>query len=281
MNLRHWLPVILVISIPAAAYAQQHRPNTTGARASVQPGKSQSKGGQAGHAFEGEAMMQQWRAEQMMMNQMLRQTHGNRRAAVSHGGAGKSSSGGTDSAGPHPGLASTHPDLDQSGQLMSSGSAPRRSAPHNALSNNQIPDAARQRPHGTEGATEKNQIRTTKPIAGRRLPADAETIGHLRSVHAKLEAAEGDYEDHRALAMKHIAAAIRHLGSSSTLITNVEGGGARTKAESDQLLREALLKLNSIELSLGTGAPDAQHHHSARASISDAIRELNAALTSS
>src|SRR5262249_50304043 len=95
----------------------------------------------------------------------------------------------------------------------------------------------------------------------------------------KLRGADHDYQGHRVRAMSHVATAIRHLHPSSALNTNVSPGlGNLPQAQSDQILRDALVHLNTAEGSLGAGTAAAAHHQSARSSVSQAIHELNTAL---
>ncbi len=102
----------------------------------------------------------------------------------------------------------------------------------------------------------------------------------MRTVHTKLRGADHDYQGHRVRAMTHVAAAIRHLHPTAALNTNVAAGqGNLPQAQSDQILRDALVHLNTAETSLGSGTNAATHHHSARTSVAEAIHELNTALT--
>ena len=104
-------------------------------------------------------------------------------------------------------------------------------------------------------------------------------IGLLRTVHARLQKADADYDGHRVRAMEHIAAAVHHLGSSSPLGLGAEGSGNPPQAQSDRILRDAIHTLSTTETSLGTGTNAAAHHHTAHTSVAEAIRELHAALS--
>jgi hypothetical protein len=124
-------------------------------------------------------------------------------------------------------------------------------------------------------------VKTRTPSQATRLPlaADRGTIGLLRTVHTKLGGADHDYQGHRVKAMGNVAAAIRSLDPASALIANVASGpGNLPQAQSDQILRDALVHLNITETSLGTGTGGTAHHHNARASVAAAIHELHTAL---
>jgi len=111
------------------------------------------------------------------------------------------------------------------------------------------------------------------------LAADQGTISLLRTVHTKLRGADHDYQGHRVRAMSHVASAIRSLHPSSALNTNVTAGqGNLPQAQSDEILRNALVHLSTAETSLGTGTNGAAHHRNARTSVAEAIHELHTAL---
>jgi hypothetical protein len=150
--------------------------------------------------------------------------------------------------------------------------------------------------------------------------ANQNNVAVARSLHSTLRLlaqADHDYQRHRALAMKHVETAIRHLvpaaarrgqlnqaGSSVSGGTAASGngaaaggagngaaaggtgnsavaGGARTnrmpQATSDQHLQQALQSLTAIHSQIMSGGTT-QNHARAATAIQNAVRELNLAL---
>ena len=114
----------------------------------------------------------------------------------------------------------------------------------------------------------------------RRLASDQSSISLLRTVHARLREADHDYQGHRMRAMNHVASALEHLGSPAF---NAEFGqsfglGNLPQSKSDEILRNALVHLKTVENELTRGTNHAEHHGSARAKVAEAIGELHIAL---
>jgi hypothetical protein len=121
-----------------------------------------------------------------------------------------------------------------------------------------------------------------------RLPwaADQAIISHLRTAHARLQQADHDYQGHRARATSHIANAMRHLGGSSLSGLNMTasgmnaapGQGQLPQAQSDNMVRDALFRLNMVQGQLTSRTSLAAHQGNARTQVAQAIQELNVAL---
>jgi hypothetical protein len=127
--------------------------------------------------------------------------------------------------------------------------------------------------------------RTGRGIGGgvgmrRRLPGtmDQTVISHLRTAHSRLQQADHDYQGHRVRAANHVATALRHLGAPTTGSATNPGAGRMPQAQSDGLLRDALLRLNTAQTQLATRGTTAAHHGSARSQVTAAIGEINTAL---
>jgi hypothetical protein len=78
--------------------------------------------------------------------------------------------------------------------------------------------------------------------------------------------------------MDHVHAAVAQLGSSLGFGMSGFSSGNRSQQQSDELLRESLHHLRSAEGSLGIGTNRMAHHHRARVSVAEAIREVESAL---
>jgi len=122
---------------------------------------------------------------------------------------------------------------------------------------------------------EKNAILHNRDLQG----SDQSTISLLKSAEMELRRADHDYAGHRVQAMRHVARALEHLtGSSAFNNSGISRAGNLPQAESDRLLREAEGHLRLIENTLSTRTNSLEHHHNARASVAEAIRELRIAL---
>jgi hypothetical protein len=104
-------------------------------------------------------------------------------------------------------------------------------------------------------------------------------IGLLRTVYTRLEKAEADYRGYRLRAMEHVAAALRELDAAAPGVPALTiSATSLPQAQSDQILRDAIHTLGRAELMLGERARALAHHHGARLSVAEAIRELHRAL---
>jgi len=110
--------------------------------------------------------------------------------------------------------------------------------------------------------------------------SDPAMVESLRIANGKLHSADHDYAGHRVRAMEHIHGAVAQLGGS--LGFGMSGLGTGTgnlpQQRSDEMLREALHHLRSVEGSLGTGGNRRPHHERARGAVAAAIREVEMAL---
>jgi len=224
--------------------------------------------------------MEQFWLEQMMLNEMFSMpaprpghTPPRHRAAQSLPGSSQNPPGQTQQAPSKP------TDPRQQVKSHSSGSEQQQSIPTRGTKAHQAEETSKERHGRQDRAVRKTQAREASPPNKRPLAADQGTIGLLRTVHTRLQKADADYGGHRARAMEHVGAALRHLGATSPVIASLAiGAGDLPQGRSDQTLRDAIHTLSRTELSLGTGAHAAEHHHSARMSVGDAIRELHVAL---
>jgi hypothetical protein len=140
-------------------------------------------------------------------------------------------------------------------------------------------EAAASRKAEHDGRESVHKGKAKESINASRLPlaADQGIISLLRTSHTKLRGADHDYQGHRAQAMHHLTAALRHLGATSLLDSNVGLGlEDRPQAQSDRILHEAIIHLDTVEASLRSKG--AAHHTQARTSVAEAIRELHIAL---
>jgi hypothetical protein len=133
--------------------------------------------------------------------------------------------------------------------------------------------------HAKNAANQKDLERKAFTPSKLPLAADQTTIGLLRTAHAKLREADHDYDGHRVRAMEHVSSAIRHLHPALELGSFFAPGlGNLPQGQSDQILRDSLVKLRLAEGSLPAGAGRLAHHNSTRTSVTEAIDELELAL---
>jgi hypothetical protein len=107
--------------------------------------------------------------------------------------------------------------------------------------------------------------------AGEKKPASnaSSEVASLRHAYSLLEAADHDYQGHRARAMQSIEAACKTLGSE----VRGDGQADEQQGESDSQLKQAKSLLESV-LGAGAGKSVRALHH-----IQRAIEELNVALS--
>lgn len=72
----------------------------------------------------------------------------------------------------------------------------------------------------------------------------------LQQAYAKLDAADHDYQGHRAHAMHLIKEAIYRIGSSIDPSTPTSGGGHEAQTLSDQQLKDARVTLTQVRVQL-------------------------------
>ena len=123
--------------------------------------------------------------------------------------------------------------------------------------------------HKSKKEAEHKEKKVARKAAGGH---DPESVSLLHAAHQALHRADGDYGGHRVRSMGHIGAALGHLGSSAP---GGVGGGRLPQGMSDNLLREARMKLDVARARLGA-SPALAHAHGA---VEGAIRELDLALS--
>jgi hypothetical protein len=254
-------PFVLVLC--SVAQAQQHRGQPAhNAGAPHHPGGAQPGHPQMRPAMSPEEhMWNQWHHEQMMMNQMMGGPRGRR--SQQQGSSGRSMPS-------QPGQ--NRPTQAQAGRA---GSPNHEGGKNDA---NHSP-AAKKTEHKPTHATQKSQPRNPKNASQRHVMSDPGIISLLRTSHTQLEKADHDYAGHRVNAMRHIASAVQDLGSTTPLNSiSLVSTGSLAQAQSNGILRDALVHLRYTESSLATGTNRTEHHHQARTAVAHAIRELETAL---
>ena len=115
------------------------------------------------------------------------------------------------------------------------------------------------------GATSKKSALGASS-SNQQVPAEIQT---LRQAYSLLEAADHDYQGHRAKAMHHIATACRVLGSSE----KGDGHGEEAQTQSDGQLQQAQSLLQGVESTIA-----ASNAHAGK-QVTEAIAELTTALS--
>ncbi len=116
-------------------------------------------------------------------------------------------------------------------------------------------------------------------LGGLPLAQDQSKISLLRTVHARLQEVDHDYEGHRVEAMNSLGQALGHLGSSAP--PGVGAGlslGNLPRTQSDGILRDAIVQLRIVEGQLDGSAGQCSAPRPGPASISQAIHHLAVAL---
>lgn len=277
------LQTILAFSSPAFAQHPQNRavpPGGAGHPGQVHPGQ-----GQQHHMMtpemQHEQMMQQFWYEQMLLNEIFSMPRPKPARTQPHQSAGQSqSSTNRTRAGESRYAASKQTDPMPQVKPHSAGSAQQQSTSTRSKKTHKTPETSEERQRRQDISMRKTHQREATLANQHPLVADQGTIGLLRTVHLRLRNADADYGGRRVRAMEHIAAAIRHLGATSPVVASLAiGAGNLPQAESDQVLRHDIHTLRRTELMMGTGTVVAAHHHAARVSVTEAIRELEIALT--
>jgi hypothetical protein len=284
MKVRHGLCLFLVLGIPVTAAAQVH------------PGRQAHPGGMAPHPggvhqqphmmtpqMQHEHMMQQFWQQQMMLNEMMRPSRGRGAQTQSRPNNSKSPAMGNH-AQP---AASQSPAEGNHGTKSGNAGRPRGSSTQPGGTEQPNRKSETKSAHNPTDAKElhrKSELTPAKKHFGadhnRRLASDQSSISLLRTVHAKLREADHDYQGHRMRAMNHVASALEHLGSPAfhSEFGQNFGLGNLPQSKSDEILRNALVHLKTVENELTRGTNRAEHHGSARAKVAEAIGELHVAL---
>jgi hypothetical protein len=131
----------------------------------------------------------------------------------------------------------------------------------------------RERRNAEEARREKDRQAARK----RAMVADGTSISMLKTVLGNLHKTDADYNGQREHAMHSVSQALHHLGvSAPATIGSIGGNMAQT--QSDGIMRDAIRHLRTVETRLGGPAFNAPQHAEARASVSQAIHHLEAAL---
>jgi hypothetical protein len=140
-------------------------------------------------------------------------------------------------------------------------------------------EAASKKRKEEEKLIHRNETKKGMNASRRPLATDQASIGLLHTALRKMREADHDYAGHRVEAMRHAARALEHLGGSHAFDGQVRSSaGNLPQAQSDRLLREAEGHLRFVESSLSSRTNSLEHHHNARTSVGEAMRELRIAL---
>ena len=276
---------VLILVGPISAEAQTHKGAAHPAAPGGHPGMMRpGQHPQAGRMSPEEQMMHEFYQHQMMLMEMMRPGRPYRGGATnsaalsSHTNSNKTKTGGTANS------KSAQSNPANEGQTGSPGTRSHRNNRTNGEKSKHIADKSNEEQREKE--REKAKSHEPRALAAHRATRGADNLaaGHLKTAHARLRGADADYRGHRVKAMNHIESAIHHLGSTSGLNAGLGmgnigvGGGNLSQAESDQILHDAINRLNQAQGSLGTGTAAAAHHRNAHTSITEAIQELQIAL---
>jgi len=125
----------------------------------------------------------------------------------------------------------------------------------------------------------KNEEKKAGKAAGVPVVPTQDSISLLNTAYQKLQEVNNNYGGHRPRAMRHIGAALGHLGSSAPLWTDGLKGKVNTpRPASDAKLYEARAGLVKIRNQFGARPPLAPGNGDARRAVNDAIREIDSAL---
>jgi len=133
-------------------------------------------------------------------------------------------------------------------------------------------------------AAKKNQARRNEEkkageAAGVPVVPAQDSISLLNTAYQKLQDVNSAYGGHRVRAMRHIGAALGHLGSSEPLWTDGFKDKVNTpRPVSDTNLKEARASLEKIRSQFAAKPPLAPGNGNARRSVNDAIYEIDSAL---
>jgi hypothetical protein len=299
MSIKRHFPLLAILAFAHPAFAQHPanrggHPSAPAAHPGQQhmmpgPGQQRMTPQQQQHHFE----QQMWN-EQLMFMQMMN----------SRGGAYKrQGTPGRNGAGQQPainnqGQSNSARHQNKSGSNQSNANQAQPSVKQQSAKNARSPGvvdkqahqdrdkegkekeaAASKKRQERERAIHRNEAKKSNVANNRPLSSDSASISMLKTAQTKLRNADHDYAGHRVEAMRHVDRALEHLtGSAPFNGSVVSGAGNLAQAESDRLLREAENHLRMVENTLGTRTNGLEHHHNARASLNEAIRQLHIAL---
>jgi hypothetical protein len=299
MSIKRHFPLLAILAFAHPAFAQ-HPANRGGhpSAPAAHPGQQHMMPGggqqrmtpqQAQHHFE----QQMWN-EQLMFMQMMNSRGGayKRQGTPSRNGAGQQPvinnrgqansvrhQNGPNSAQPKSTQAQPTAKQQRGKSTQSPGVVDKRAhADRDKEAKEKEADASKKREE-REHAIHRNEEKRSNLANKRPLSSDSASISMLKTAQTKLRNADHDYAGHRVEAMRHVDRALEHLmGSTSFNGSVASGAGNLAQGESDRLLREAENHLRMVENTLGTRTNSLEHHHNARASVNEAIRQLHMAL---
>jgi hypothetical protein len=121
------------------------------------------------------------------------------------------------------------------------------------------------------------RIPTLRPVYATGANSNA-SVSLLRTVHTRLQTTEQSYNGHRVRALNHITSALHNLGSSSPPNYGAnQVAGNLAQGQSDAILQDALVKLQTVYNQIGVNGTTARHLR-AQGAVSSAMQELNVAL---
>ncbi len=137
-----------------------------------------------------------------------------------------------------------------------------------------------------ENKAKKNQAHTKKAATNKvaraaGVPAltPQDSIALLNTAYQKLKEVNNGYGGHPASAMKHVGAALGHLGSPLPLqIEGVSGLVTAPRTVSDASLRQARASLEKVSHHFAANSVPTPGSGAAHRAVNNAIRELDAAL---
>lgn len=160
--------------------------------------------------------------------------------------------------------------LAQQKQMQKQAQAQKKQMVAAAKQANAAQKAAKKKPDTAKKEAKKAAVKHQVAKVPQKKAQDHASISLLHEARTQIASADHDYAGHRVLAMQHVHAALRHLGSPAS--GGMGGGqGKMPQAMSDAALRMALTKLEAAQGQL--------QHNDARGAVASAIQELSMALT--
>jgi hypothetical protein len=296
---RHFSLLLAILALAHPAFAQHHTPNRGGhpAGAGGHPAQQRAMPGVGQHPMTSQqhehVMFQQMIIQQMMfesiMNSRIAATR--RQGPPSQNGGGQqpsSNSRSKSNAGRQQnGSNSTQPRNNQAHPGVKPQSEKKAESPGNVSKPTKQERAKESKENEATGIHKRHELERSlyhpeknAIVHNRGVQAsDQSTISLLKTSEMKLRRADHDYAGHRVEAMRHVGHALNQLTGSYFFNDHIgSGAGNLPQAESDRLLREAEGHLRFVENTLRTRTNSLEHHHNARTSVAEAIRELRIAL---
>ena len=131
----------------------------------------------------------------------------------------------------------------------------------------------------TKAPTDKKAPHDGKATAKKSEPPNPKAISSLKIAISDLQTADHDYQGHRIRALDHVSLALQELGAPTFFSPRPSpNAGELPQAQSDQVLRSALVQMNSAKSLLGSGTTASSNQSRARGLVIKAIQEINTAL---